>query len=102
MAIRKPIPFDKLIDALLDENTPFSPRFLHRLSDLEPAYASILSQNWPKISTRRREALLEDMEESHIVDDLLSFEEVARLAGEWLAEHLAPSRKPREPADVHR
>lgn len=80
MAIRKPIPFNILIDALLDENTPFSARYLHRLSDLEPADASILAQNWSKISTRRREALLEDMEETHLVDVLLSFEEVARLA----------------------
>jgi HEAT repeat protein len=80
MAIRKPIPFNKLINALLDEATPFSPRFLHRLSDLEPDDVSILAQNWSKASTRRREALLEDMEESHMVDDLLSFEEVARLA----------------------
>jgi hypothetical protein len=80
MAIRKPIPFTKLIDALLDENTPFSPRYLHRLSDLAPADVSILVENWSKVSPRRRQALLEDMEETHMEDDLLSFEEVARLA----------------------
>jgi len=80
MAIRKPIPFTKLIDALLDDSTPFSPRYLHRLSDLAPADVTILAENWLKISARRRQALLEDMEETHMEDDLLSFEEVARLA----------------------
>jgi HEAT repeat protein len=80
MAILKPIPFNKLVDALLDESTPFSPRYLNRLSDLEPADSAVLTENWLKISTRRREALLEDMEEIHLADDLLSFEEVARIA----------------------
>jgi HEAT repeat protein len=80
MAIQKPIPFNKLITALLDESAPFSPRYLNRLSDLEPIESASLSENWPKISIRRREALLEDLEEIHLADDLLSFEEVARIA----------------------
>jgi HEAT repeat protein len=80
MALQKPIPFSKLIDALLDESTPFSPRYLHRLSDLQPVDSVSLTQTWPQISIRRREALLEDLEEIHIADDLLSFEEVARVA----------------------
>jgi HEAT repeat protein len=80
MAVSKPIPFNLLIEALLDESKPFSPRYLNRLSDLEPADASTLAENWPKISVRRRSALLEDLEEIHLADDLLSFEEVGRLA----------------------
>lgn len=80
MAIPKPIPFNKIIDALLNESTPFSPRYLNRLSDLEPVDSASLAEIWPKISTRRREALLEDLEEIHLADDLLSFEEVARMA----------------------
>lgn len=80
MAIPKPIPFNKIIEALLDESTPFSPRYLNRLSDIEPANSAALKETWPKISTRRREALLEDLEEIHLADDLLSFEEVARMA----------------------
>lgn len=76
----QPIPFTKLLDALLDESTPFHPRYLHRLSDLDPADASLLAETWPKVSLRRREALLEDLEEHHLADDLLWFEEVGRLA----------------------
>jgi hypothetical protein len=80
MAIPKSIPFNKLIEALLDESTPFSPRYLSRLSDLEPVDLALLAKTWPKVSLRRREALLEDLEEVHLADDLLNFEEVARMA----------------------
>jgi hypothetical protein len=80
MAIPNPIPFTKLIDALLDEGTPFSPKYLNRLSDLEPADKTLLADIWPKVSLRRREALLEDIEELHLADDLLCFEEVGRIA----------------------
>jgi HEAT repeat protein len=80
MSILNPIPFTKIVDALLDENTPFSPRYLHRLSDLDPADTALLAATWPKISLRRREALLEDMDENHLADDLLWYEEVGRVA----------------------
>jgi HEAT repeat protein len=80
MAVQNPIPFSKVIDALLDERTPFSPRYLHRLSDIEPEESTILENSWPNISLHRREALLEDMEEIHLEDTVLSFEEVGRIA----------------------
>ena len=80
MAGPQPIPFTKLIEALLDESTPFSPRYLNRLSDLDPADTSIFSETWPKVSLRRRQTLLEDLEEIHLADDLLCFEEVGRVA----------------------
>ena len=79
MAITNPIPFTKLIDALLDESVPFPPKYLNRLSDLEPADTATLAEIWPKVSLRRREALLDDMEEIHMADDLLCFEEVGRV-----------------------
>ena len=80
MSLSNPIPFTKLIDALLDESTPFSPKYLNRLSDLEPTDKALLADTWPKVSLRRREALLEDLEEIHIADDLLCFEDVGRMA----------------------
>jgi hypothetical protein len=79
LSIPTPIPITKLIDALLDEGTPFHPRYLNRLSDLGPEDAALFAEAWPKVSLRRREALLEDLEEIHLADDLLCFEEVARL-----------------------
>ena len=76
----KPIAITTVIEALLDESTPFRPRYLNRLSDLEPEDAALFAEAWPKVSLRRREALLEDLEEIHLADDLLCFEAVARLA----------------------
>jgi hypothetical protein len=80
LSITKPIPITRLIDALLDESKPFHPRYLHRLSDLDSEDVAELTASWQKVSLRRREALLEDMEEAHLADDLLNFEAVARLA----------------------
>jgi len=80
MTIPNPVPFNILIEALLDESKPFSPRYLQRLSDLEPTDISTFSHAWPKVSTKRRQALLEDLEELHVADDLLCFEDVGRVA----------------------
>ena len=80
MSIMNPIPFTKLVDALTDESIPFSPKYLNRLSDLQPADKALFAETWPKVSLRRREALLEDLEEVHFADDLLCFEEVGRVA----------------------
>jgi hypothetical protein len=80
MSIPNPISFTKLIDALLNESVPFSPKYLNRLSDLEPADKALLVDTWPKVSLRRRQALLEDMDELHIADDLLCFEDVGWVA----------------------
>jgi HEAT repeats len=80
MSILNPIPFSTLIGALLDERTPFSPKYLNRLSDLEPTDKALLTDAWSKISLQRRKALLEDLEELTLADDLLCFEEVGRVA----------------------
>ena len=80
LSIAKPISVTKLIDALLDESTPFHPRYLNRLSDLDPEDVALFFEVWPKVSLHRRIALLEDLEEIHMADDLLCFEEVARIA----------------------
>jgi HEAT repeat protein len=80
ISIPKPISITKVIDALLDDSTPFHPRYLNRLSDLEPGDTVLFANAWPRVSLRRREAILEDMEDIHMADDLLCFEAVARLA----------------------
>ena len=80
LSIPKPISFAKLIEAFLDESIPFHPRYLNRLTDLEPADAALFADIWPKVSLRHREALLEDLEEIHLADDLLCFDAVARIA----------------------
>jgi HEAT repeat protein len=80
MAKPKAVPFAMIIAALLDEQSVFPPRYLHRFSDLPLEDAQSLRQAWSKIPTQRRSNLMEDLEELSQADDLLSFEEVCRLA----------------------
>jgi HEAT repeat protein len=74
------IPFDEVIDALLDETTPLNPRYLYRLSDLPPEDLDLLTQAWERVPAWRRRALMEDLEVLNDSDTRLSFEGVGRLA----------------------
>ena len=76
----KPVPFSRVVAALLDDQTPFPPRYLHRFSDLAPEDAASLAKVWPRISPARRVALMEDLDELNQADDLLAFEDVCQLA----------------------
>ena len=80
MVKSKPVPFKTLVAALLNDQEPFPPRYLHRFSDLIDEDSQALIQAWPKVSPARRVALLEDLDELNQADDLLSFEEVCKLA----------------------
>lgn len=74
------IPFQDVIDALLDFETPFLPRYLYRLSDLDPSETALLKETWLQLPLWRRQALMEDLEELGNANDLLSFEAVGRHA----------------------
>ncbi|HSO26646.1 MAG TPA: HEAT repeat domain-containing protein [Anaerolineales bacterium] len=74
------IPFQELLDALLDVDTPFAARYLYRLSDLIPEDLERLTGIWMQIPDWRRKALLEDIEMLGERDTLLSFETLARFA----------------------
>jgi len=74
------IPFQQLLDALLDIDTPLSSRYFYRLSDLDENEIEQLSLVWKKLPARRRQALMEDIETIGETDYLLSFESLARLA----------------------
>jgi HEAT repeat protein len=74
------ITIQQLTDALLDESKVFPARFLHRLSDLSPEDAGAIEKIWPSVSTRRRAALLEDLEQLGEADDILYFYDLCRLA----------------------
>jgi hypothetical protein len=73
------IPFQKVLDALLDADNPLPPRYLYRFSDLEPDDLAALKTIWRQIPTWRRKALLEDLEQLFGDDYLLSFEAICRL-----------------------
>ncbi|MBN1148709.1 MAG: HEAT repeat domain-containing protein, partial [Anaerolineales bacterium] len=76
------IPFQQLIDALLDADTPLKPRFLYRLSDLDEPELSQLKAAWPGLPLWRRQALMEDIEDLSERDTLLSFISMGLLAAQ--------------------
>lgn len=72
------IPFQTLIEALLDQEIPFDPRYLHRFSDLEGEDLELFKDMWSRVLLGRRRALVEDLNELSGADDLLSFENIGR------------------------
>jgi len=74
------IPFQQVIEALLDTDKPVNPRYLYRLSDLEDHELEALSSNWESIPERRRLALMEDVESLGEANYILSFEALCQLA----------------------
>jgi HEAT repeat protein len=74
------IPFQKVLDALLDADTTLAPSYLYRLSDLDGPNLDRLKKIWPQIPTWRRQAMMEDVEELSRSDTLLYFPVLACLA----------------------
>ncbi len=72
------VPFQTVVNALLDDGTPFSARYLHSFSDISTNDLTILMKGWPKISTKRKHTLLEDLEDLAETDTLTNFDDLAR------------------------
>ncbi|GAB4480884.1 MAG: HEAT repeat domain-containing protein [Anaerolineales bacterium] len=73
----KQIPFEIALNALCDESSGFSTRYLNHFSDLSPANLAALMQRWPEISKRRKHSLLKHLVERYAEDNLLSFDVLA-------------------------
>jgi HEAT repeat protein len=74
------IPLSELLNALLDEQKPLSPKYLYRLSDLTGNELDSFHDTWRTMPLWRRQALLEDLEELGNSDTLLSYEAIGRYA----------------------
>jgi len=74
------IPFQQVLDAYLDTETPFPPRLLYRLSDLSHTDLHALTRIWDQAPGWRRQALLEDIQTLGEADNLLSFEALSNFA----------------------
>jgi HEAT repeat protein len=72
------VPFKSVLEALLDNSRPFPARHLNHFSDLKPDDLKALLKIWPQVAPRRKQALLEDLEELAEADTLTSFEDLAR------------------------
>lgn len=76
----KEITFEHVIQALLDETKIFPPRYLYKLSDINPDDLPALQEAWPKISIDRRRSLMEDLNDFGESDETLEFYDVGLLA----------------------
>lgn len=72
-----PISIQQLVDALLDIDKPFNPRYLYRFSDLEAPEIADLAKSWPLVPAWRRQAIMEDIEKLGEADSLLSFDAIS-------------------------
>jgi HEAT repeat protein len=80
MPAQNEIPFQKVIEALLDESKPFPPKLLYRFSDITQEDLSSLKKIWENITQHRKRALLQDLDELASSDTLLDFELLARFS----------------------
>jgi len=74
------ISFQTVLEALLNTDTTLDPAYLFRLSDLEGEDAQQIKEAWSQIPDWRRRALLEDIEQLADDNNLLSFEQICRIA----------------------
>ena len=48
------IPFQKVLDALLNESKDISRRYLTEFSDIDPASLKLLQETWPRVGLKRK------------------------------------------------
>ncbi|MBI9046849.1 MAG: HEAT repeat domain-containing protein [Anaerolineaceae bacterium] len=73
------IPFETVMEALLDNNTPFSAAYIYHFSDISSEHFDVLKACWDKIDPLRLIGLIEDLAEISHLDTLVSFEDIAWL-----------------------
>ncbi len=73
-----PPPFQKTVDALLDESRPLSARILHQFSDMDAAALDSLLEAWPRIGLSRKLLLLDWLDALADEDTLVSFDNLGR------------------------
>lgn len=69
----------QIVQALLDLSRPVPPRYLYKLSDINPRDLQVLKDAWPKISTERKRNIMEDLNDFGESDETLEFYDVGLL-----------------------
>ena len=77
---QKPIPFQQVVSALLNDDNPFPSRYLYRLSDISSQELVEFKKIWPSVSLRRRQAVMEDLQEFNEDDFMLNFFDIGMVA----------------------
>lgn len=76
----KSINFNKIVDALLDDDAEFPVSYMMSLSDISLPDLEILKRSWNLISPERKIALMENIEIIHETELISNFEDIAILA----------------------
>ena len=72
------IPFQKVLDTLLDTSEEIPRRYLSEFSDIEPASLTSLLETWPRIELDRKLLLLDRLNALANEDTLVSFDDLGR------------------------
>jgi HEAT repeat protein len=74
------VPFQTILDALLDSETPFPPYYYHRFSDLPEEELAEVKKVWAKVTPERRASLMSALVELYEADTLVCFDEIGEFA----------------------
>jgi HEAT repeat protein len=72
------LPFQKVIDELLDGGRQIPLRSLQEFSDIDPASLRALLEVWPRVKPDRKRTLLSELQSLSEKDTLVSFDDFAR------------------------
>jgi len=72
------LPFQKVLDILLDDSKDIPRRYLTEFSDIEPASLTSLLKTWPRIEPGRKLLLLDRLNVLANEDTLVSFDDLGR------------------------
>jgi HEAT repeat protein len=72
------LPFQKVLDVLLDAGKDIPQRYLAEFSDIEPASLKSLLETWPRIEQDRKLLLLDRLNALANEDTLVSFDDLGR------------------------
>ncbi len=71
------IPFQSVIDALVETGKPFPSSFLTRFSDIQSSDLALLKSAWPEVKPKRRLNLVEDLIKFNEKTTIVCFDDVA-------------------------
>jgi HEAT repeat protein len=72
------IPFQTVLDILLDESTEIPRRYLNEFSDIQPDPLQALLETWPRVALKRKLLLLDRLNSLANEDYLVSFDDLGR------------------------
>ena len=71
------VPFQTVVDALLDTTKPFATKYLPFFSDIDPVSLKLTLEAWPRVALTRKRTLLADLDALFDTDTIVSFDDFA-------------------------